>query len=120
MFTKTLATVAALAALGFAASSYAASPSSFDPDSISMKVKIADLNLSSRAGATVALQRIHQAAKAICGDEPPVKVLAGGVEYRACMSSVTNRAVASLANPYVTAMNSGHGKGDTILASNRH
>ena len=118
MFTKTLTTVVALAALGFAASSHAASPSSFDPDTVSIKVKIADLNLSSEAGATAALQRIHQAAKTICGDEPPVKVLAGGAEYRACMTSVTNRAVTSLDSPYVTAMNRGSGKGDTVLASN--
>jgi len=118
MFTKTLATVVALAVLGVAASSHAASPSAFDPDTISMRIKTGDLNLSSEAGDKAVLWRIHQAAKAICGDDPDVRVLDGGVQYRACMTSVTERAVALLGNPDVTAIAGGSSRGDTVLASN--
>ena len=113
MLTKTLATVVALAALSFAAGGHAGLP-----DTVSTKVRIGDLNLASEAGDKAALRRIHQAAKAICGDDPDVRVLDGGVQYRACMTSVTERAVALLCNPDVTAIAGGSSRGDTVLASN--
>ena len=119
MFTKTLATVVALAVLGVAASSHAASPSAFDPDTISMRIKTGDLNLSSEAGDKAVLWRIHQAAKAICGDEPDNRILDGGKRYSACMSTITEQAVAFLGAPDVTASAQGSSHRDIVLASDR-
>jgi UrcA family protein len=118
MFAKTIATIAALAALGFATSGHAASPAVSDPDTVTVKVNIADLNLSSQAGASTVLRRIHEAADQICGGAPSIKDLVAFSAYKSCVTSVTDRTVASLDNPYVTAMNGGARKSSTVLASN--
>jgi UrcA family protein len=114
MFTKTTFTaLAALAALGLAASAHAApamGPSS-DPDARSAKVFTADLDLGGEAGAKAALTRIHNAARNVCADE---------LNPLACRKDTLDRAVASLGAPLVTALNAGRGQRGTILASRGH
>jgi len=118
MSTKlTLTALAAFAALGLAASAHAAG-SSNDPDAVSVKVSIGDLNLGSTIGAKTALQRIRHAAKDICGEAPDPRAIEMGRQYAGCMDDTVNRAVASLDNPTVTALNGGHGQATTVLASN--
>ncbi|HEY2661660.1 MAG TPA: UrcA family protein [Caulobacteraceae bacterium] len=112
-----LTAMTALAAVGFAGAAQPAlaQDRATDPDAVSVNVAFADLNLSSHAGAKVLLQRIHQAAKQICGE--PDRSLARRGEYVDCMKTTTDRAVASVNSPLVTAMYSG--KPALTLASTR-
>jgi UrcA family protein len=114
MFTKTtLTTLATLAALGFAAGGHAAPATGLLSDSAatSAKVSVADLDLGGDAGAKAVLQRIHDAARNVCADE---------LNPLACRDDTIGRAVASLGNPVVTALNGGQGRAATILASRAH
>jgi UrcA family protein len=104
MFTKT--SLAVLAALGCAASVHAApAGTSSAPALTSVTVSVADLDLADRAGAKVALQRIHAAAKTVCGGEPDVREIERMALYEACIRTGANRAVAALGSPIVTALN---------------
>jgi len=118
MFAKTaLASLAALATLGFAAATHAAPAADANPDSaaMSVNVSIADLNLSSPAGAKVVLRRIDTAAHIICGDEPDIRVTERFAIYQSCLKTTVDRTVASLGSPLVTAMN---GAQPAVMASN--
>lgn len=107
MSRKTLfAALAATAALGVCTAANAgpqALPS--DPDIISVKVSLADLNLSHEPGARIALRRIRNAAREICGVEPGPPLIRESELYRACQRSAVDRAVARLDVPTVTALN---------------
>jgi UrcA family protein len=121
MFAKHFASVLpALAALGCAAAVHAAplAASSSDPAAMTVPVSIADLNLSDSDGAKMALQRIRTAAKTVCGEEPDSRQLERVSLYHACIKSSTNRAVASLDSPIVSALNSGQ-PGTTVVADRR-
>jgi UrcA family protein len=119
MFAKT--TLSVLAALAFAASAHAAPAGSrsFEPDITSVRVSVADLNLGSRAGARTVLRRIHNAASEICGDEPETRQLGRAEKLRTCMKTTVDRAVVSLGNPTVTALNGGPARVETIVAASR-
>jgi UrcA family protein len=104
MPSKTLITVLAATALGFAAVSPAAAA---DPDIVSVRVPIADLNLHSGAGAAAALYRIRAAARTICGADSGRLPLARAALQSACVKSTVDRAVARLDAPMVTALNAG-------------
>ncbi len=116
-----LTALVAFGAIGLATASYAAPVNDQWPQSepLSVKVSYVDLNLDSEAGAKVMLQRIRHAAKIVC--EP----LADGVldltyAYRPCVSRATDRAVAALNNPIVTAMVGGRDHAAPVmLASSR-
>lgn len=108
-----LSALTALATLGFAAS-VNASPSN-DQDTVSVKVQLADLDLSSNAGAQIAYGRIKSAAKAVCGEPAsPLEAITG--VYRQCVNDATSRAVDRLGNPIVSAMN-GNGNHPATFAS---
>src|SRR5689334_7039587 len=77
--TKLLATFAALAALGAAATPALAA----DPDQITVKVKVGDLNLDTEGGARLALSRIQNASHFICGEEPSARAFQQSMLYRA-------------------------------------
>jgi UrcA family protein len=120
MFAKTFfATALTTAAiLGLAASAPASvAAASSDPDVISRAVFIGDLNLSSQAGAHIALRRIEAAASSICGEAPDLRNLDGAAPYHACIRSAVDQAVASLNSPIVTALRSP--RTADVLASNR-
>ncbi|HEY5007742.1 MAG TPA: UrcA family protein [Caulobacteraceae bacterium] len=105
MSAKTLLTTAALiASVAFAGTAFAASS---DPDAVSVKVAIGDLNLGDATGAATALQRIHNAAGSICGGRPYALDLQRTADYRQCMAATVGQAVASLASPNVTALYNG-------------
>lgn len=82
----------------------AAAPAS---DTTSMKVRIADLDLGSEPGARVALQRIRQAARTICGAEPDSRSLERQTLHATCVRDVVDRTVASADRPALTAVNGG-------------
>ena len=108
MFAKTLiATLAATAILASASTAALAAPAAArpaDPDAISKSVFVGDLDLSSRAGARVAVQRIRAAAAAVCGDSPDPRFLERTAPYHACIRTAVDQAVASLDRPIVTAL----------------
>ena len=109
MFAKTsIAAIAAVATLGFAATTHAspASDGASEPDTMSVNVSVADLNLASPAGAKVVLRRIHNAAQTICGGEPDIRSERFAI-YQACVRTTVDTTVASLGSPMVTALNQG-------------
>lgn len=110
--TSTRVALAAASALGFAACGQSAVAQ--NADTVSVKVSYADLNTSSPAGARAMLQRIRTAAKAICGTESddPLDQL---MIYRPCVDGVTNRAVVTLDDPTVTAINN-HQRPSSVFA----
>lgn len=110
MSAKTLLTTFALmASVGFAGNALAApiGAAQSDPDTVSVKVAIGDLNLADGVGAATALRRIHNAAGSICGARPYALDLERTADYRQCMATTVGQAVASLANPTVTALYEG-------------
>jgi UrcA family protein len=116
MFTKTA--FAALAALSLAASVHAEPASQpVNADKVSVSISVADLNLTSQAGARVALQRVRNAARTICGDEPDNRDQKYAGQFQACVQAVVDRAVATLGAPMVSAANKGQTA--TVLASTR-
>jgi len=115
MFTKTTSIALATVAASVITSGAQASPR--DPDLITVRVSVADLNLASKPGASVALQRIRRAATSICGDEPRVNDLSRMALYDACLRSTVGRAVASLDNPLVTALYGGRAMRSSGIAS---
>jgi UrcA family protein len=107
MITKSsLTAIAAFAAMALSNGAFAA-PSSADTDVVSVKVALAGLDLRSDAGAKVALSRIHQAARHICGGEPDARDLSSHAMFRTCEKDTVDRAVTSLGSPMVIALNAG-------------
>ncbi len=86
---------------------------------MSVAVSVADLNLDNRAGAKTALQRIHAAAKAVCGQEPDIGAIERLSMYDSCIRTSTQRAVASLDSPVATAMNGGAQTSAIVVANRR-
>ena len=87
-------------------------------DTMSVRISLAGVNLSDAQGASVALQRIHAATRQICGAEPSLADLDSVLQYRACVNSTANAAVANLDAPMVTALNEGRSP-DEAFASGR-
>ena len=91
-----------------------------DPAVTSVTVSVGDLNLDDRAGAKTALQRIHAAAKTVCGEEPGHRRdRAHGSSTAPCIRTSTDRAVASLDSPIATAMNGGRPDTAMMVANGR-
>ena len=118
MFAKTLLTSFALiASVGFAGNALSAPAAASDPDAVSVKVAVGDLNLGDVSGAAVALRRIHNAAGSICGAPPYALDLDRTAAYRQCMATTVGGAVASLASPTVTAVY--NGQRPSVLTASR-
>ena len=104
MLTKTL--FAAALALGLAASAQAAPRhAASEPEIVSERVSLADLDLNRQAGAAAALSRIRGAARRVCGDEPSRWATTAVALYHGCRRDAVDRAVATLDHPLVTALN---------------
>jgi UrcA family protein len=88
-----------------------------DPDGpVSVKVSIADLNLSNEAGAREALIRIDRAARQVCGGGADEPSLTQWVDYRKCVAAAVERTVAGMKQPTLTAVS--HSRhADTAIAS---
>jgi UrcA family protein len=108
----TIATAALIAAVS--TSSVFAAPAS--SDTMSVKVRLSDLDLRSAAGAEAAYARIGAAARAICGDSPSPVDLSAAAPYRACIAAAVDNGVSTLAAPQVTALNDAR-HGATAVAS---
>jgi UrcA family protein len=109
--------VAALAILGFAGGVHAApNPSS---DASSVRLSLADLDLGREEGAKAALQRIRDAARRVCDDEPFTRAVDLTHPYVDCLNATVDHAVGVLDSPRVTALNA-HGKPPKVMAANRH
>jgi UrcA family protein len=72
-------------------------------------VKFADLDTSNVQGAAVLYQRIKYAAKSVCRDLEPGRVLALRRLYADCMHVALSNAVAEVNRPAVTAYAAAHG-----------
>ena len=113
---STLSNIAALvsvAALGLAGAGAAQAASETGAPSI--HVSLADLNLGTQSGAKVALERIHDAARDVCGPAADIRDPAATGRFSACYHDAVNQSVAALGNVTVTAMNGGQSV--TTLAS---
>ncbi len=96
-----------------------AAPGGGDADVVSVQISLAGVDLQLKAGAKIALGRIHTAAHQICGEEP-TDGLDSRVQYRACLNQVTDRAVAKLGSPTVTALNGpAHGSAKVVQTAAR-
>jgi UrcA family protein len=92
-------------ALAFGATAAGAAPAVASMDQISTRIKIAGLDLQTPADAEIALRRIGQAARAICGDESGVRDLRRQMLSDACVRRAVNTAVASAHSPTLAALN---------------
>jgi UrcA family protein len=117
MISKTL--LAVIVALGVAgAHSAVAQTLEAASENVSVRIAYGDLDLGSPAGAKAMLYRIHTAARQICGE--PTDAQEGGVQYRACVDKVMQRAVAKLGSPMVAAQNGmATGGAKVIVAASR-
>jgi UrcA family protein len=108
------------AALLLAASACAAPATSplDDPDTVSIRVPLADLNLNNDPGARAALRRMQAAAATVCGAEPSPGELQRALLFRRCVDATVGAGVASLGNPYVTALNEQQRAYPPVLAAN--
>jgi UrcA family protein len=103
MFAKSaIVAVTALAALGLFTASAPAQTAGADGDTVQVTVKYGDLDLSSPAGASEMLRRIHTAATRICGPAPSDR-LSFQRQYDECVRETVNRAVINLGNPSIVA-----------------
>jgi UrcA family protein len=68
-----------------------------------LRIKVADLNLESPAGAHAALHRIQAATREFCGVDPGSRLLKAQAEARRCNARMTFLAVHKLDAPLVTA-----------------
>jgi UrcA family protein len=88
--------IASLAIVSFAATSAQAQ------EARSVRISVAGLDTQSESGARVILQRIKFAAGTVCGPAP--RYLERSKQYNPCVREVTQRTVAGLSNPRLTAI----------------
>jgi UrcA family protein len=76
--------------LAFAVSMLVSSVAHAQPatDQVTINVRYDDLDLSKSAGVAALHQRIHAAARNICGDRPSIPDLAWLSLYRECVSNI--------------------------------
>jgi len=103
-----LAVCGAMSGLGLSQPAAAQTPTTASSNS-SKAVRYDDLDLSQEAGARQLLIRVHQAARDVCmrGYETWRPYLNNHPSVRNCVIAASNRAVASLNNPMVTALYEG-------------
>lgn len=106
----------AAAALIAAISATSAFAAPADPDVMSVKVRISDLDMRTPVGANAAYARIGVAARAICGEAPSPMDLAAKAPYQACLGAAVDNGVSALGSPEVTALNQAR-HGLTAVAS---
>ena len=76
-----------------------------DPyDQVTIRVPVADLNMSSEAGAREALARIRRAARQVCDDSRITGSVPEEMEWRLCVADTIKRAVVTANLPTLTAV----------------
>lgn len=122
MSTRTLFAVAAIAAAlefaGSAQASPARAPPAADDAHISVRVPVADLDLRKPAGAKIALQRIHRAAVAICGDEHLSSGLARYSRFQGCVKTTVRAAVSLPGSQLASDPRAGSSPLEMVLSAN--
>jgi len=83
-----------------AAAAFAATPH----DQVTIRVSVADLSMTSEAGAQEALARIRHAAREVCGDSRVSGSVPEQIELRSCVADTVKRAVATANQPTLTAV----------------
>ncbi len=116
-----LTTFAAAAVLAFAANAQPASASTRFPraETVSVRVSLADLDLSRGTGMALAHKRIRQAAVFVCGSEPAFAGLREHRIYRNCRRTAVDDAVADLNTQIAALRDSETAPRATALAANR-
>jgi|GEM_PF-732953 len=87
-------------------------------DNVSVKVRVADLDLRGEAGAKAALGRITMAARGVCGDQPEPRLLGEDAAWRSCVRVAVSQAVAALGSPMVAALHDGTPARAVAMVSN--
>ena len=101
--TRFLFAVVALGALASATASSAATIRVTDTGNARVAtVRYADLDLASRDGAHALIQRVRQAADAVCGGAPSLASLNDQDRYQACVGRTVDGAVQQLNSPLVS------------------
>ena len=116
----TLFTLAAFAVLGGAGAQ--AAPLGgyyYDSDIVAVIVPTDGLNLHTEMGAGVALQRVHNAAREVCGVQPYIRDLGPAAAYEACLKTTVDRAVIRSGNPIMAALNGMDGMNTQFAARSR-
>ncbi len=117
------ATLMIVAALGTAGLATRVSASPVDTrasrDVQAETVSLTGLDLHSERGAKLALARIRQAAKDVCGVPVDTGPIWANARPNTCVIAVVDRAVAKLDDPMVSALNSGPGGHNAQLAAGR-
>jgi UrcA family protein len=75
----------------------------WDTRTVSTKVFLGDIDLSTNTGAQDAISRIHRAARNVCDPGTDLKDFDSRRQYDQCVREAEERAVASLDMPMVTA-----------------
>ena len=70
----------------------------------SVKVSLVGLNVNTAAGARVALTRIRNAARELCGDDWSYREIEAGASWDACFNGAVDRAVAKVNRPMLTSL----------------
>ena len=92
-----LALVAAIAMAGTATA---------DPVSqkYSVRIKHADLDLATEAGALTAMTRVSNAAQEACGERPSPRLIMATEAHLTCTTVFTRKAVEAIGSPVLTAL----------------
>jgi UrcA family protein len=91
------------ALLAAASQVHAAAPAQLNPDTHSMIVHFADLNLDRPAGIATLYRRLNTAAERDCGEPRLTGSHVISSDWQNCVSKAVNQAVLALDRPAVTA-----------------
>jgi UrcA family protein len=69
------------------------------PDTLSEIVRFADLDANSPAGVTSLYKRLNGAARRVCSDWQPWRVLTRAQSYEACVHTALDKALADVGRP---------------------
>ena len=83
-----------------------ATPAKADPveQKYSVRIKYADLDLATEAGALKAIKRVNQAAKTACGERPSPRLIMATEAHQVCIGVFTRKAVEAIGSPVLTAL----------------
>jgi UrcA family protein len=88
-------------------------------DTRSVRVRFADLDLNSPAGAERLYRRLSIAARDVCGDESEIIDLRQIADIHACRNEALEGAVAGVDRPLLTAAFERHHPGTVLVAESR-
>lgn len=95
---RLIPTLSIVALLGASATTLAASPTALAEKVVTHKVRVADLDLSTAAGADTLYNRIKGAARVVCRDEKTYKLEA------ACQARAIDNAVMAVGSPLLASV----------------